>query len=228
MNFQNQAVTVASATTAATNMTTILQKNCLKTLSGNNSVVVVANGSLATGNLSGIAPTTSTTFLTGQPVVNFVTTGGGTTTTRMLLPHELGSITSASYAPISSASSTINSTQSQQQLHQTFQYHNQQQQFLVYNHNNDVTMYRPINTTLYHSHEQHLNNQQTQQQQHQFLTQQHSIPKPLINAVHFANHIAPTTSNYQHIENGYTGTVTNYFYLKTSSCNGIINPHMQH
>lgn len=226
MNFQNQAVTVASATTAATNMATLLQKN-LKTLPGSNSVVVVANG-ISAGNLSGIgqlttapmsASTAPTTFLTGQPMVGVVT-AGGTTTTRMLLPHELGSITTASYLPVSSASST-NSTQLHQhqphQLHQSFQFHNQQQltqqqqqQFIVYNHSNDVTtIYRPIQTlsnptTIYQTQAQHLNNQHQQtQQQQQFITQQHSIPKPLEGAIQLTN-FTPTTSSYGHFVNGYT------------------------
>lgn len=225
MNCQNQTVTVASATTAApTNMTTLLQKNCIKTLSGNNSVVVVANGNLATGNLTGIgqlatavpisaSTVPNTTFLSGQPIVGIVT--AGSSTTRMLLPHEIGSIT-ASYAPISSVSSlTTNSTQqhTQQQLHETFQYHNQQstqqnhQQFIVYNQNGDVTtMYRPIhalsNTTFYHSQQPlHLNNQQ------QFVTQQQQNSIPKHNITPITSSQMNSISNYEHIANGYTNQV---------------------
>lgn len=108
----------ANGTIAASSMATLIQKNCIKTLTVNNGVVMVnatSNGNSVGQPTSqtGIVGTMQTHTITGQP--------------RVLLPHELGSLAVQS-----------------QPLHQTFQYHqqqqmqqnSQQQQYIIYNNPN--------------------------------------------------------------------------------------------
>lgn len=121
----------ANGTIAASSMATLLQKNCIKTLTVNNGVVMVnatSNGNSVGQPTSqtGVIGTMQTHTITGQPLTNVGAT-------RVLMPHELGSLAVQS-----------------QPLHQTFQFHQQlqtqsahlpaqQQQFIYYNNNANLS-----------------------------------------------------------------------------------------
>lgn len=111
---------MVNETIAAPSMATLLQKNCIKTLTVNNGVVMVNaatsngnSGGQSTSQQTGIVGTMQTHTLTGQPMTTVATS-------RVLLPHELGSLAVQS-----------------QPLHQTFQsQQQQQQQYIFYNNAN--------------------------------------------------------------------------------------------
>lgn len=119
MNCPRQTV---NGTIAASSMATLLQKNCIKTLTVNNGVVMVnatSNGANSVGQPTvqqGVGVVGA--MQTGQPLTS------ATSTSRVLLPHELGSLAVQS-----------------QPLHQTFQFQaphvqqqqQQQQQYIYYN-----------------------------------------------------------------------------------------------
>lgn len=130
----------ANGTIAASSMATLLQKNCIKTLTVNNGVVMVnasSNGNSVGQPTSqtGVIGTMQTHTITGQPLTNVAAS-------RVLLPHELGSLAVQS-----------------QPLHQTFQFHQQlqtqsahlpaqQQQYIYYNNNANLSN----STTTYVTH----------------------------------------------------------------------------
>lgn len=118
----------ANGTIAASSMATLLQKNCIKTLTVNNGVVMVnatSNGNSVGQPMvtqTGVVGTMQTHALSGQPLTTVAAS-------RVLLPHELGSLTVQSQP--------LHQTfQFQQQLQQTSQQHHQQQQYIFYNNAN--------------------------------------------------------------------------------------------
>lgn len=125
MNCPRQTTT---GTIAASSMATLLQKNCIKTLTVNNGGVMVnatSNGNSVgqpTSN-TGVVGTMQTHTITGQPLAT------AAAASRVLLPHELGTLAVQS-----------------QPTHQTFQFHQQlttqqqqqqhQPQYIFYNNAN--------------------------------------------------------------------------------------------
>lgn len=225
--------TLNGATSASTNMATLLQKNCLKTLTVNNGVVVVNSSSNGGGNgsvITTVIPSSSnatstiqTHMIVGQPLT---AVAASTMTSRVLLPHELGSLPTTS----------IVNTLQPQHIHQTFQYSQQlQPQYILYNHTNDVTMLRPITTTtavaatttntVYHHPHQQLNNQITAshlQQQHTFVAQ-NNIPKPLLGAIQYNNtSISTNASVISTAPILFTSTSTSSHYVGNDSVAGSI------